>query len=176
EIHTGDRLLLEGSSGAGKTTLGAILAGLRRPQSGLLLFQGLDRRTLGTGWRRAVAAAPQFHENHIFNGTLAFNLLMGCHWPPSPAELRKAEELCRALGLGPLLARMPEGLHQAVGETGWLLSHGEMSRIYIARTLLQGAGLLILDESFAALDPQTLRGTLDEVFRRAPTLLVIAHP
>jgi ATP-binding cassette subfamily B protein len=176
EIHAGDRLLLEGSSGAGKTTLGAILAGLRRPQSGLLLFQGLDRRTLGTGWRRAVAAAPQFHENHIFNGTLAFNLLMGCHWPPAPAELEKAEELCRALGLGPLLARMPDGLHQAVGETGWMLSHGEKSRIYIARTLLQGAGLLILDESFAALDPQTLRATLDEVFRRAPTLLVIAHP
>lgn len=176
EIHAGDRLLLEGPSGAGKTTLGAILAGLRRPQSGLLLFQGLDRRTLGTGWRRAVAAAPQFHENHIFNGTLAFNLLMGCQWPPAPADLEKAEELCRALGLGPLLDRMPEGLHQAVGETGWLLSHGEKSRIYIARTLLQNAGLLILDESFAALDPQTLRGTLDEVFRRAPTLLVIAHP
>jgi ATP-binding cassette subfamily B protein len=176
ELRAGDRVLLEGPSGAGKTTLGAILAGLRRPQSGLLLLQGLDRQTLGAGWQRAVATAPQFHENHIFNGTLAFNLLMGQHWPPSPAERAKAEEVCRALGLGQLLDRMPEGLEQTVGETGWRLSHGEKSRIYIARTLLQGAELLVLDESFAALDPETLRGTLAEVIRRTPTLLVIAHP
>jgi len=176
QIHAGERLLLEGPSGAGKTTLGAVLAGLRRPQSGLLLLRGLDRQTLGAGWQRLVASAPQFHENHLFTGTLAFNLLMGRHWPPSPAELEEAEEVCRALGLGPLLERMPKGLEQPVGETGWRLSHGEKSRIYIARTLLQGAELLVLDESFAALDPETLRSTLDEVIRRTPTLLVIAHP
>ena len=51
---------------------------------------------------------------------------------------------------------MPAGLLQIVGETGWQLSHGERSRLYIARALLQGAAVLILDESFAALDPETL--------------------
>jgi ATP-binding cassette subfamily B protein len=63
-----------------------------------------------------------------------------------------------------------------VGETGWQLSHGERSRLYIARALLQDADVLLLDESFAALDPPTLRRTLAFVLERAATVLVIAHP
>ena len=71
---------------------------------------------------------------------------------------------------------MPAGLLQMVGETGWQLSQEERSRLYIARTLLQGAAYLILDESFAALDPETLRRCLSCVLEKAPTLLVIADP
>jgi ABC-type transport system involved in cytochrome bd biosynthesis fused ATPase/permease subunit len=92
------------------------------------------------------------------------------------ADLEEAGRLCRALGLGPLLERMPAGLHQMVGETGWQLSHGEKSRLYIARALLQGADLAILDESFAALDPPTLRHTFALVLQQARTVPVIAHP
>jgi len=51
---------------------------------------------------------------------------------------------------------MPAGLLQMVGETGWQLSHGERSRLYIARALLEGADVVLLDESFAALDPENL--------------------
>ena len=68
---------------------------------------------------------------------------------------------------------MPGGLLQNVGETGWQLSHGERSRLYIARALLQGAEVTILDES---LDPETLRRNLGFVLERASTLVVIAHP
>lgn len=176
-VRTGERLLLEGPSGSGKSTLVSLLAGLRAPESGLLLLRGLDRQALGSeGWRRQVAAAPQFHENHVLAETFAFNLLMGRRWPPQPEDLEEAELLCRELGLGELLARMPAGLLQRVGETGWQLSHGERSRLYLARALLQGAELVVLDESFAALDPQTLRQALGCVLRRARTLLVIAHP
>ena len=177
EMWVGDRLLLEGPSGGGKSTLASLLTGLRQPESGLLLLGGLDLSTLGTaGWRRRVVAVPQFHDNYIFAGTLAFNLLMGRRWPPDPADLQAAEALCRALDLGPLLDRMPAGLWQIVGETGWQLSHGERSRLYIARALLQGAAVLILDESFAALDPETLHRVQQCVLDYAPTLLVIAHP
>ena len=84
--------------------------------------------------------------------------------------------ICRDLGLGPLLDRMPGGLMQMVGETGWQLSHGEQSRLFIARALLQRAELIVLDESFAALDPETLSLSLKCVLARAPTLVVIAHP
>jgi len=65
---------------------------------------------------------------------------------------------------------------QMVGESGWQLSHGERSRLFMARALLQNADLLIFDESFAALDPENLRLALDCALRRAKTLLVIAHP
>jgi ABC-type transport system involved in cytochrome bd biosynthesis fused ATPase/permease subunit len=107
---------------------------------------------------------------------MAFNLLMGRGWPPRPRDLQEAENVCRALDLGPLLDRMPARLNQMVGETGWQLSHGEKSRLYVARALLQGADVLIVDESFAALDPQALRHALATVLARAPTVLVIAHP
>jgi ABC-type multidrug transport system fused ATPase/permease subunit len=133
--------------------------------------------TLGaTGWRRSVVAAPQFHDNHVFSGSLAFNLLMGRRWPADAEDLAAAEAVCRALALGPLLDRMPAGLLQIVGETGWQLSHGERSRLYIARALLQRAAVLILDESFAALDPKTLHRVQQCVLEHAPTLMVIAHP
>lgn len=176
-ISAGDRILLEGGSGGGKSTLGAIAAGLREPTAGLVLLGGLDRPTLGlAGWRRRVAAAPQFHENHVLTAPLAFNLLMGRSWPASEPELHEAAAVCKELGLGPLLERMPGGLMQMVGETGWQLSHGERSRLFIARALLQQVDLLVLDESFAALDPDSLQQALRCVLARARAVLVIAHP
>jgi ATP-binding cassette subfamily B protein len=176
-ISVGDRLLLQGPSGSGKSTLAALLVGLRKPDAGLLLLGGLDRQSLGDrGWRRRTAAAPQFHENHVFTETLAFNLLMGRDWPPPPEDLVEAERVCRQLGLGELLDRMPAGLLQMVGESGWQLSHGEKSRLYIARALLQKSELVLFDESFAALDPETLNRSLRCVLDNAPTLLVVAHP
>jgi ATP-binding cassette, subfamily B, bacterial len=177
QVREGDRVLLEGRSGGGKSTLLSVLSGLRRPEAGLVLLRGLDLRTLGDdGWRRLVASAPQFQENHVLCGTLAFNLLMGRRWPATNEDLEEAEAVCRELGLEELLAKMPAGLNQIVGDTGWRLSHGERSRVYIARALLQGADLTMLDESFAALDPESLQRVMRCVLARARTLLVVAHP
>jgi ATP-binding cassette subfamily B protein len=89
--------------------------------------------------------------------------------------LQEAETVCNELGLGDLIRRMPAGMLQMVGDTGWQLSHGERSRLFIARALLQGADLIVLDESFAALDPENLRCALECVLRRARSVLVIAH-
>ena len=177
QIYPGDRILLEGPSGGGKTTLAAVFSGLRTNESGLLLLHGYDRRSIGSGeWRRKIAMAPQFHENYIFTETFSFNLLMGRTWPPTMEDLKEAEEICHELGLEELLKRMPSGWQQMVGESGWQLSHGERSRVYIARALLQKADLVIMDESFGALDPENLKLALQCALRRAKTLLVIAHP
>lgn len=177
QIQQGERILLEGPSGGGKSTLAALLTGLRLPESGSLLLWGYDRQILGgEEWRRRVVMAPQFQENHVFAETFAFNLLMGRRWPPTPEDLQEAEQVCYALGLGELLERMPAGLQQMVGENGWQLSHGERSRLFIARTLLQGSDMMVLDESFGALDPENLQRALQTVLERAPTLVVIAHP
>jgi len=92
-IRSGERILLEGPSGGGKSTLGALLTGLRVPESGLLLLNGLDRPTLGPAWRQLATQAPQFHDNHILAGSLAFNLLMGRAWPASDDDLAAARAL-----------------------------------------------------------------------------------
>ncbi len=177
QIFAEDQILLEGPSGGGKSTLASVLAGLYVSESGLLLLRGFDRPTLGTKtWHQHVIAAPQFHENHVLNASFAFNLLMGRQWPPSEEDLKDAEAICEELGLGDLLSSMPRGLNELVGDEGWMLSHGERSRLYIARALLQRADLVILDESFASLDPENMRTALEAVMKHAPTLMVIAHP
>ncbi|MGH9389416.1 MAG: ATP-binding cassette domain-containing protein, partial [Vicinamibacteria bacterium] len=162
-LARGDRVLLTSPSGGGKSTLVSLVNGMRRPSSGVVLLEG------------KVATAPQFHENHVFTESFAFNLVMGRAWPPSGADLREAEGLCRELGLGELIEKMPGGMNQMVGDTGWQLSHGEKSRLFLARALLQGSDLVLLDESFAALDPENLRQALLTARERAPSLVVVAH-
>lgn len=175
-IRPNDRVLIEGPSGGGKTTLAAIVTGLRQPDQGLMLVGGLDQHTIREpDLRRVIASAPQFYKNHIFAESMAFNLLLGRSWPPSREDLQEAQEVARSLGLGPLLERMPAGLFQHVGETGWQLSHGEKSRVFLARTLLQRAEVLVLDETFGALDPDNLKQCMDVVLDRAKTLVVITH-
>jgi ATP-binding cassette subfamily B protein len=176
-IRAGHFVLLEGASGSGKSTLAAVLSGLQKPDAGSLHLLGFSLASLGeTLWRKRVVIAPQFHQNYVLTETLAFNLLMGRGWPPSQDDLEEAETICHELGLGELLKAMPSGLQQMIGEGGWRLSHGERSRLFIARTLLQQADLIILDESFAALDPETLQTALSCVLHRAKALLLIAHP
>ena len=177
DIRRGERILLEGPSGGGKSTLGALLVGLRVPDSGRLMLAGVEQQAIGLQrWRGRVGAAPQFHENHVFSQTFLFNLLLGRAWPPRREDIAEAEAVLRELDLGPLLARMPSGLEQLVGDSGWQLSHGERSRLFIARSLLQPLEVRVLDESFAALDPETLEKALACVLKRAETLVVIAHP
>jgi ATP-binding cassette subfamily B protein len=175
-IRRGDRILLQGASGSGKSTLGALLTGLRQPSSGVLMLGGFDHHSLGPErWRERSGGVPQFHENHVLSESLVFNLAMGRGWPPRPEDWKEVETLCAQLGLTDLLARMPAGLQQMVGDSGWQLSHGERSRLYVARSLLQDLDLRVLDESFAALDPETFERVLDCVLARTRTLIVVAH-
>jgi ATP-binding cassette subfamily B protein len=156
--------------------LASLLAGVRKPDSGLLLAGGLDYHTIGeTGWRRQVALVPQSQENHIFSASLAFNLLLGRAWPPGYEDLAAARMVCRELGLENLLARMPAGLEQIVGESGWELSEGEKSRVLMARALLSQASVLIFDEPFAALDPESFTSAYTALRARSKAVLVVTH-
>ena len=173
KIDTGDRVLLESVSSAGSSALVSLIGGLRRQSAGLLLVGGLDRGTLpADAWARLVATVAQPHENHVFANTLAFNLLMGRRWPPEAGDLKDAEAVCCQLGLGSLLQRMPGGLHQVVGDTGWQLSQGERARLFIGRALLQNSKLLVIDAALASLDADALGQVLNCVAERAPSVLV----
>jgi len=176
EIRRRERILLEGPSGSGKSTLGALLCGLRQPSGGLLLLGGFDHHSLRPErWRQRAAGVPQSHENHILSAPLLFNIAMSRRWPPRPEDEEEIESICRELGLSDLIARMPGGLQQMVGDSGWQLSHGERSRVCVARALLQQADLRVLDESFAALDPETMDQVLKCVVSRSETLVVVSH-
>jgi ATP-binding cassette subfamily B protein len=172
-VRRGEKILVTGPSGGGKTTLFKLIAGELRPNGGVILVDGGDPHVVAEDeWRERVASAPQFHENYVFSQPLAFNL--DPHGELAAAS-PEAQQICAELGLDRVIARMPQGYAQLMGETGWQLSHGERSRLFIARALLQGADLFLFDESFGALDPETQAQTLECVRRRAQTLLVIAH-
>lgn len=173
DLGPGDRVILAGASGAGKSTLATALAGLLPPSEGQITLDG--SHPADPGWRDRVGLVPQHGDNHVLLAPVAFNLLMGRAWPPSESDLEEAAAVCADLGLGPLLQRMPAGLGQTIGETGWRLSQGERARVCLARALLADHDVLILDEPLGALDPQTARTVLDVVGRRARTLVVISQ-
>jgi ATP-binding cassette, subfamily B, bacterial len=77
-IRAQDRILLQGHSGDGKSTLASLLIGMRTPQSGLLLLEGLDWQTLRIdGWQRRIVSAPQFRENHVLTETFRLQFAHG---------------------------------------------------------------------------------------------------
>ena len=173
DLQPGDHAVLSGASGAGKSTLATALAGILPASAGQI---GLDgARPADAGWRDRVGLVAQHGDNHVLLAPVAFNVLMGRGWPASDADLADAVDVCTELGLGPVLQRMPAGLGQTIGETGWRLSQGERARVCLARALLADHDVLILDEPLGALDPQTARTVLAVARRRARTLVVISQ-
>jgi len=176
EIFKGDRILLEGPSGGGKSTLSSILSGIRKIDQGMIFLNGQDQKLIGyLKWRRNIVLSPQFHENFVFTGSFAFNLLMGRTWPPDKKDMKETTDICYKLGLNELLEKMPEGFEQMIGESGWQLSHGEQSRLFIARALLQNPQLLIFDESFMPLDSDSFEKSLDCVLESDAAIIIVAH-
>lgn len=170
-IPFGQKIAVLGRSGAGKSTLASIIRGDLVPQQGSAMLGGVPCAALGDGMARYLGVIQQ--RTYLFNATLLENLRIG---NPDATEAEVREALVR-VGLGELLERLPQGLHTMVDEAGKRFSGGERHRIALARVLLQGAPIVILDEPFAALDPITERELLDtllDVFADR-TLILITH-
>lgn len=170
-IPFGQKIAVLGRSGAGKSTLASIIRGDLVPQQGSAMLGGVPSAALGDGMARYLGVIQQ--RTYLFNATLLENLRIG---NPDATEAEVREALVR-VGLGELLDRLPQGLNTMVDEAGKRFSGGERHRIALARVLLQGAPIVILDEPFAALDPITERELLDtllDVFADR-TLILITH-
>jgi ATP-binding cassette, subfamily B, bacterial len=100
---------------------------------------------------------------------------MGHSWPATPEQFARAQAVCEEIGLDDLLSFMSAEINQQVGDAGWRLSESERSRVFLVRALLSGADVLVLDESFSALDPETLISAHRAVRQRAQAVVMIAH-
>ncbi|MGO4145831.1 thiol reductant ABC exporter subunit CydD [Paenarthrobacter sp. YAF11_1] len=162
EAGPGRWLAVTGPSGAGKTTLLSVLLGF------LPLTQGTAKLTGTAAW------CPQ--EAYLFDSTIRGNLLLSrpAAGKPSEAEMHKA---LADVGLDVVVEALPDGLDARIGPGGSFLSGGERQRLAMARTLLTGASVLLLDEPTAHLDAGSaqemmaiLRGGLKDV-----TVVLVTH-
>jgi ATP-binding cassette subfamily C protein CydC len=172
DLPAGIRVAIVGPSGAGKSSLAGVLARLYDCPPGAVILDGRDMREYDPqDVRRWIAYAPQ--PVYLFSGTLRDNLVLA-RPEVDEAELQAAVECA---GLGPLAARLPQGLGGRVGSQGEQLSGGERQRVAVARALLSGAELIMLDEPTAGLDAASAQALMDSLREtpRTRSILVITH-
>ena len=168
----GERIAIVGPSGGGKSTLFHLLLRFDDPQSGKILFDGVEiAKTDPREVRRNIALVPQ--EPAIFAASIADNIRYGKPGA-SDEEVKRAAETAL---VDEFVRNLPQGFNTPVGERGVTLSGGQRQRLAIARAVLRDAPLLLLDEATSALDAESealVQKALERIMA-GRTSLVIAH-
>jgi ATP-binding cassette subfamily B protein len=163
---------LVGHTGAGKSSLGKLVARFYEFQGGQLLIDGQDIRTFDlVSYRRQLGIVPQ--TPFLFSGTVAENIRYG---KPDATD-EEVIAVAQRVGGGDWLEALPQGLETPIGEEGRGISMGQRQLVALARVLLQDPAIVILDEATASVDPLTeaqIQEGLDVVLADR-TAIVIAH-
>jgi ATP-binding cassette subfamily B protein len=171
-ITPGEFVAFVGPSGAGKTTVGYLIARLHEAASGRVLFAGDDVRELALqSLVDHIGIVSQ--QSYLFHDTISANL----RYAKPDASEEELREACAQSNILPTIDAMPEGMETIVGEQGYRLSGGERQRLAIARVILKDSPILILDEATSALDTvseRIVQEALDEASKNRTTI-AIAH-
>jgi len=171
-VGPGERVALVGTSGSGKSTIGRLLFRFYDIQSGAILIDGQDVRSVTqTSLHQAIGVVPQ--DTVLFNDTVLYNIAYG----RAGATRTEIEAAAKAAKIHDFVASLPQGYDTTVGERGLKLSGGEKQRVGIARTLLKNPPILVLDEATSALDTQTERSIQDSLreMGQGRSVITIAH-
>ncbi len=171
-LEPGQVLGVVGRTGAGKTTLGALLMRFYEPPEGTVFLDGTDVRKLEVAdLRRAVGYVPQ--DGFLFGRTLEQNVDFGQEYRGSQAVL----DALRLAAIDAEVAALPAAHETILGERGITLSGGQRQRVSMARALVQGPPVLILDDCLSAVDAETEVKILDGLRRymRGRTTILVAH-
>ncbi len=172
DVRPGEHLALVGESGAGKSTVAALLARLHDVDSGTIRIDGVDLRDLRlTDVAALVGVVSQ--ETYLLHDTIAENL----RYARPDATDDQLERAARDAQIHDLIVSLPDGYDTVVGARGYRFSGGEKQRLALARTLLRDPAVLVLDEATSALDNETERAVQAalETVSRGRTTVTIAH-
>jgi ABC-type multidrug transport system fused ATPase/permease subunit len=167
-------IALIGESGAGKTTLANIIAGLIQPDKGEVLVDNIPMRAMNMDtYRDQVGYISQ--ESVIFNDSIYNNITFWAD--PTPENMRRFNEVTAIASLTGFVNGQPEKEGSRLGDNGLLISGGQKQRISIARELFKKTEVLIFDEATSALDSETERMIRDNIekLHGAYTMILIAH-
>jgi ATP-binding cassette subfamily B protein len=172
EVPSGTKTAIVGETGAGKTTLGYLVARLYDVTSGAVLIDGVDVREL-TFPSLAAAVGVVSQETYLFNASVRENL----RFAKPDATDEEIEAAALAAQIHALISSLPQGYDTVVGERGYRFSGGEKQRLAIARAILRNPPILVLDEATSALDTQTERLVQEALDRlvEGRTTIAIAH-
>jgi ATP-binding cassette, subfamily B, bacterial len=171
-VPAGTRTAIVGETGAGKTTLGYLVARLYEPQEGRVTIDGVDIREASLDSLAATVGVVS-QETYLLHASVRENL----RFAKPEASDEEIEEAARAAQIHDLIASLPDGYDTVVGERGYRFSGGEKQRMAIARTVLRNPPVLIFDEATSALDTQTEAMLQTELERLSEgrTTITIAH-
>jgi ATP-binding cassette, subfamily B, bacterial len=171
-VPAGTRTAVVGETGAGKTTLGYLVARLYEPQTGRVTIDGVDVRDASLESLAATVGVVS-QETYLFHASVRENL----RFAQPDATDKEVEEAARTARIDTLISSLPEGYDTIVGERGYRFSGGEKQRMAIARTILRNPPVLVFDEATSSLDTQTEAAVQAELERLAEgrTTITIAH-
>ncbi len=171
-IQAGETIAFVGHTGAGKSSLGKLIARFYEFQGGEILIDDHNIRTFNLpAYHRQLGIVPQIP--FLFSGTVADNI----RYARPEASDAEIERVAQSIGNGDWLEVLPDGLQTLVGETGKALSMGQRQLVALARVLLQDPAIIIMDEATASVDPLTeaqIQEGLDVLLQHR-TAIVIAH-
>jgi ATP-binding cassette subfamily B (MDR/TAP) protein 1 len=165
---------LVGHSGCGKSTIISLLERFIDPNTGTVIVDGHDLRTLDLKkYRSLVSLVGQ--ESVLYQGTIRENLILGVGRADVSQE--EIETACTEANILTFIQSLPEGFNTEVGSRGVMLSGGQKQRLAIARALLRNSPILLLDEATSALDGESETVVLEalEAASRDRTTIVVAH-
>jgi ATP-binding cassette subfamily B protein len=171
-VHKGERIVIVGRIGAGKTVLCDLLVRILEPPKGRIFFDGIEIHHIPLKvLRRDIGYVPQ--ETLLFSDTIRENIAFG-NLDATEEEIEKA---ARTAQIYEEVMGFPEGMNTVIGEKGITLSGGQRQRIAIARTLLMNPPIFILDDALSSVDIQTEERILEglEKFLKGKTSILITH-
>ena len=170
EIVKGDKVGIIGKTGSGKSTILDLTLGLIKPHKGKVLINGKELSNEHANWKKILGYVPQ--NIYLLDDTIINNITLG---DVDQYDVEMISDVLEKACINKFVNELPDKLNTVVGENGARISGGQKQRIGIARTLLRNNKIIVLDEATSAIDINTEKELLKNIFSSNETVIFVTH-